>query len=437
MPRSSRASPATGSRFTRDRPLFEQIEPRQLLSALVGLAQIPVGGIMQSHVASINTVNAEITGAKNLGLRLSKALALGIAQGPENEKYTYAASGQVVAINASASASSNVGSNTTKLWGDMDYNPVDGWLYGLTNLPKPSLVRVNPDTGKAAVLAEVPGADLLTAAAFDNDGRLYVLDVGQNSSDGQLMRIEFNSVGLNKWIDVLSTTHLNTTTLGWWVGMDFDPANNALYLADGGHATTSVPERPGTATLYTVNVRTGNLSSRGAFHDASGNREVTGLTFMTDMTPVSATIASKLSTLAAPTTKSYKFTVKYVDDCAVKTTSLDSYDIRVLGPNTSTLAGAYQLDNPYTGTPRNATYAIAPPGGSWDAADNGVYTLWLRPGQVRDVVGHPNYGQTLGKFTVNIPATTPLILNGAVARSAVPAFAKLFNSADPEFNWLN
>src|SRR5205823_5120531 len=64
------------------------------------------------------------------------------------------------------------------------------------------------------------------------------------------------------------------------------------------------------------------------------------------------------------------------------------------------------------GTPRVATYAMYVPGGSWDAADNGVYTMRMIPSLLRDISGNqattpPEFYTALGTFTVAIPDTTP------------------------------
>jgi hypothetical protein len=48
------------------------------------------------------------------------------------------------------------------------------------------------------------------------------------------------------------------------------------------------------------------------------------------------------------------------------------------------------------------TYTVAAPGGAWDTADNGTYTVSLAGQQVRDVLGSPADASTLGSFAVSI-----------------------------------
>ena len=47
-----------------------------------------------------------------------------------------------------------------------------------------------------------------------------------------------------------------------------------------------------------------------------------------------------------------------------------------------------------------ATYSIIPPGGSWDSADNGTYTVVMQPNQVFDQLGNPVAPGDIGSFTV-------------------------------------
>ena len=86
---------------------------------------------------------------------------------------------------------------------------------------------------------------------------------------------------------------------------------------------------------------------------------------------------------------SLDFTVTYTDATSgVDFTSLDHNDVYVTGPNgysqAATLVG---IDAASNGATRVATYRVAAPGGTWDAGDNGVYTVQQNGGEVRDVAG--------------------------------------------------
>lgn len=118
----------------------------------------------------------------------------------------------------------------------------------------------------------------------------------------------------------------------------------------------------------------------------------------------------------------YEFAVTFTDATAVAVASFDSEDIVVTGPGalsvTSSLAG---VDDTLDGTPRTATYQFTPPGGAWDASDNGTYTVTLLPDAVQDTLGNEAAGGTLGTFVVNIATNAPT--TGAVACDLTPAGA--------------
>lgn len=101
----------------------------------------------------------------------------------------------------------------------------------------------------------------------------------------------------------------------------------------------------------------------------------------------------------------YQFTITMADDVAIRFSSLDNTDIRVTGPNGfSQLATLFSVDNPSNGTPRVVTYQITPPGGSWDEADNGTYTISIEANQVSDTDGNAVVAGALGTFTVTTAA---------------------------------
>src|SRR5205814_2480358 len=61
------------------------------------------------------------------------------------------------------------------------------------------------------------------------------------------------------------------------------------------------------------------------------------------------------------------------------------------------------LDNSTNGTPRTATYQFLAPGGSFDPADDGTYTVTLQSNQVFDVTGLPVPDGIQGFFQVVLP----------------------------------
>jgi glucose/arabinose dehydrogenase len=123
-----------------------------------------------------------------------------------------------------------------------------------------------------------------------------------------------------------------------------------------------------------------------------------------DTTAPTATLAASPVTTAGGT--NYTFTVTYADNQSIDTSTLDSNDVRVTGPGGTTLPVTF-VSSILNGTSRVATYRIAAPGGSWDAADNGTYTVAMQSAQVRDSSGNAVAAGTLGSFQVNVGSTTP------------------------------
>jgi hypothetical protein len=60
------------------------------------------------------------------------------------------------------------------------------------------------------------------------------------------------------------------------------------------------------------------------------------------------------------------------------------------------------FDTEARGTSLLATYAFAAPGGSWDAGDNGLYTVRVKGSQVTDIDGNVMEGRAIGAFVVHI-----------------------------------
>lgn len=125
--------------------------------------------------------------------------------------------------------------------------------------------------------------------------------------------------------------------------------------------------------------------------------------------PVADTVAptAKLDTTAltqeASSTTAATFTVTYADNIGVNATTINSQDLSVTAPDGTTLpVTLVSVDATTNGTPRTATYSIAAPGGNWDAADKGAYTVNLKANQVSDTSGNQATAKVLGSLNVDI-----------------------------------
>ena len=103
----------------------------------------------------------------------------------------------------------------------------------------------------------------------------------------------------------------------------------------------------------------------------------------------------------------YSFTVRYSDDGPLLD-SFDNDDVRISGPGGFDVPAAF-VSVMFNGSGNQAvvTYSIVPPGGSWDSADNGTYTVVMQPNQVFDQLGNPVAPGNIGSFNVAVGGSSP------------------------------
>jgi hypothetical protein len=124
-----------------------------------------------------------------------------------------------------------------------------------------------------------------------------------------------------------------------------------------------------------------------------------------DTTPPASTLSVAALTLGG--SPSHSCSVTYTDDTAVRLSSLDSTDLLVTGPNGySRAAELVGADLPSNGSPITGSYSIPAPGDTWDAADNGTYTVTLLESAVEDTLNNATPQTTLGSFSVLISTAT-------------------------------
>lgn len=97
------------------------------------------------------------------------------------------------------------------------------------------------------------------------------------------------------------------------------------------------------------------------------------------------------------------FTIQYGDAQELDLRSLNNRDIRVTGPNGFAQFATLVNVNSTSRTAATATYRITAPGGSWDATDDGTYTVSLRNAEVFDRGGNFIRSANLGTFRVDVP----------------------------------
>lgn len=123
--------------------------------------------------------------------------------------------------------------------------------------------------------------------------------------------------------------------------------------------------------------------------------------------PGSAVAAQQALTIGDTTERLVKVT--YTDDVGIDLSSINAGDITVTGPGGQQLQVIdVSASPPGGGKVVTATYVVAAPGGTWDSADNGAYTITVPAGAVRDVNGNASAAAS-GAFQVAVPAPPPVI----------------------------
>ena len=132
-------------------------------------------------------------------------------------------------------------------------------------------------------------------------------------------------------------------------------------------------------------------------------------------------VATVVGTANTPT-----FSVTYSDDTAINIGTTDNNDLTVTAPDGTamavTLISVDPLDN---GSPLTATYAIAAPGGAWDLAEAGDYTIALKAEEIGDTAGNTAVAANLGSLniyfadpndppTATPPASATVLANGTI-----------------------
>ncbi len=157
---------------------------------------------------------------------------------------------------------------------------------------------------------------------------------------------------------------------------------------------------------YTVSVVAGHVKDIAGNALGALTRNFNVNAGVLDLTPPGAAVAA--SDITSPGGTSETITVTYTDSgSGVNAQTIDSSDINVSGPS-----GSLNITGVHTSATPNgvvATYIVSSPAGhAWNSGDNGVYTISVAAGSVKDNAGN-GVAATGGAFTVSaaVPDTTP------------------------------
>jgi uncharacterized delta-60 repeat protein len=111
-------------------------------------------------------------------------------------------------------------------------------------------------------------------------------------------------------------------------------------------------------------------------------------------------------------TSPHTIEISYTDDKKVRASTIGVADIIVTGPGGTNLSVTGVAISPDKDDDAIvATYSIAPPGGRWDSADNGAYTVTLKASEVFDTKSKPA-ASVSATFDVDIPVLDELAPTG-------------------------
>ncbi|KAM3097043.1 PA14 domain-containing protein [Phormidesmis sp. 146-35] len=127
-------------------------------------------------------------------------------------------------------------------------------------------------------------------------------------------------------------------------------------------------------------------------------------TFRVDLAPPTATFRGTTAIVGGT---DYRFTIVYSDDTAVSRRTIDNPNIVISGPNNfRQIAQFNSVNSDRDGRSLTVLYGTNAPGGIWDSADTGTYTITLQPNQVSDANSNFMPAEVLGSFQVDLTPPT-------------------------------
>lgn len=213
----------------------------------------------------------------------------------------------------------------------------------------------------------------------------------------------------------------SVTGVGDYVGIDFN--NNILQVgyADNSNSTNDNPsggvgqaQQLATFDVYTTRI-------------------------MVSATPSPADLAVPTNSPLAPDFvgktqvkggKKYIFKVNFQSTVPIDASSIGGDDLIISGPNGFSASPVLQkVKLAKGGTVAQATFAISPPDGRFDSADNGQYDVLLRVASIRDAANTTNQGGIIDRFFVNSTARPKGVQNATQRRASAQAVAALAASS--------
>lgn len=223
-----------------------------------------------------------------------------------------------------------------------------------------------------------------------------------------------SAIGMDPGPGVLSPASSNNLPFG--ANLDLQPlANNGGLNQTRALGANSLAANKGSNPAGLATDERGSARSQGGAPDIGA--------FESALTTPTAISAPPNVTAAAST---FQFTVTYAAAAGINVGTLGNGDVRVTGPGFNLPASFVGVDTNTNGTPRVATYSITPPGGAWDPADFGTYTIAVELSAVADVNGAFVPSFAIGSFQALVPTVTVVTnandsLTGSLRQAIVDA----------------
>jgi hypothetical protein len=183
-------------------------------------------------------------------------------------------------------------------------------------------------------------------------------------------------------------------SLGYYTGLDFN--NNVLYgaWADNSNSTN---DNPSGGVLTNNKLATLDIYSARVIVTPQPLNTPSD----TPVGPGSPLAPKFLGKDTINKGKSYKFQVKYASPNGIDVSTLGDDDILVTGPNGYSLFADFTKAKASKGGSVTATYIVQAPGGLFDQGDNGLYSLIVQGGAVKDLAGTATAPGLLDQFLVS------------------------------------
>jgi hypothetical protein len=267
-------------------------------------------------------------------------------------------------------------------------------------------VAVDPITGNVAV-GWLDSRDDSGGGDF-NDEIGYYATVGQSAGNGIIFA---PNMRLNVGLSNARFSGNAGNDYGDYTALDF--YNNVLFASYPDNSNSTGDNPSGRLRAFDI------YSARVRVSDAT----VPTPPFTTPASPMGPTVKNPQSLVKKG--KFYQLKMSYNHPSGVNLATVGNDDLVVTGPGGFSQPMQLIKAKPQKkGTVVAATYRLAAPGGTWDVADNGVYTVTLQAGTVSSTDGTTT--TTLGtvtRFNVNANATKAVRGRREPSSAAVVPFA--------------